>query len=76
MRNFAAYRIMICALLPFVVVDCQSISATNCAGLCKNEISPAGLVALIKTYLVGAERVEGNDEDGKTGLLEVTEVGR
>lgn len=65
MRNYAACRIMIFVLLPFVVVGCQSTSATSCAGFRKAGMSPVGLVALTKADRPAAERIEGNDENGK-----------
>jgi len=65
MKNYAGLRIMIFALLPFVVAGCPSTSATSCAGWRQNNLSPAGLVALTKVDRPAAERVEGNDENGK-----------
>lgn len=49
----------------FVVAACQSKNATSCAGFWANSLTPAGLVALTKVDRAGAERVEGNDENGK-----------
>jgi hypothetical protein len=65
MQSFAAYRTIFFAGLPFLVVACQSSNATSCAGFRQNNLSPAGLVALIKADRAGAESVEGNDENCK-----------
>ncbi|ERM00913.1 hypothetical protein Q644_24290 [Brucella intermedia 229E] len=66
MKNYAGLRIMIFVFLPFVVAGCPSTSATSCAGGWRqNNLSPAGLVALTKVDRPAAERVEGNDENGK-----------
>src|SRR5690606_20550247 len=65
MRSYAIYRTMIFVGLLSSVVGCQSNSATSCAGFRQNDLSPAGLVALTKVDRAGAERVEGNDENGK-----------
>lgn len=65
MQNYVGLRTMIFAFLVFAVAGCQSNNATSCAGWRQNNLSPAGLVALIKVDRPAAERVEGNDENGK-----------
>src|SRR5690606_27747144 len=62
MRSYAIYRTMIFAGLLLSVAGCQSDNATSCAGFRKNNLTPAGLVALTRADRAGAERVEGNDE--------------
>ncbi len=64
-ENYVGLRIMIFVFLPFVVAGCPSTSATSCAGWRQNNLSPAGLVALTKVDRPAAERVEGNDENGR-----------
>lgn len=65
MRKCAIYPIMIFVGSLFLVAGCQTQSASGCAGWRQNDLSPAGLVALIKVDRPAAERVEGNDEAGK-----------
>ena len=66
MRSSRACLIMICALLAFGLAGCEtSRPATHCAGWVKNNLSPAGTVALIQADRPGYERVIGNDRNGE-----------
>lgn len=64
MRPFRACLTMIFVLPVLAGAACQSTPASNCAGFEKNNLSPAGTVALIQTDRPGYERVIGNDRNG------------
>ena len=66
MRKRAIYLTMISVFSLFAVAGCAQLeNANNCAGWRKNDLSAAGLVALTKADRPAAERVEGNDQNGK-----------
>jgi len=64
MPSFRACLTTICVLLAFAISGCQSTPANSCAGFSKNNLSPAGTVALIQADRPGYERVLGNDRNG------------
>lgn len=64
-QNFAAYRTGSFAFALSALAGCQSIPAPICSGFRENALSPAGTVALIQADRPGAERVEGNDANGR-----------
>jgi hypothetical protein len=49
----------------FAVAACNPQTVSSCAGWRQNNLSAAGLIALTKVDRPAAERVEGNDENGK-----------
>ncbi|GAA2817377.1 hypothetical protein GCM10010836_05870 [Aminobacter aminovorans] len=65
MPSFRGFLILICVCLGFAATGCQSTPATSCAGFSKNNLSPAGTVALIKADRGAFERVAGNDRNGQ-----------
>ena len=65
MRKRAIYRTMISVFSLFAVAGCNSQTVSSCAGWRQNDLSAAGLVALTKADRPAAERVEGNDQNGK-----------
>lgn len=66
MRSSKVYLITICALLAFGLAGCVSSNpAQSCAGWVKNNLTPAGTVALIQADRPGYERVIGNDRNGE-----------
>ncbi|MFT2214704.1 hypothetical protein [Rhizobium giardinii] len=62
MRNFSFCLIMICALP--ILAGCPSATVSGCSPFQKNNLSPAGTVALLQADRPGAERVIGNDRAG------------
>ncbi len=62
MRNFSVCLIMIC-VLP-ILAGCPSATVSGCSPFQKNNLSPAGAVALLQADRPGAERVIGNDRAG------------
>lgn len=66
MRNFSVRLIMICALP--ILAGCPSATASGCSPFQKNNLSPAGTVALLQAYRPAAERVIGNDRAGEGGV--------
>ena len=59
------FRIGISAFALCALAGCQSTPVPACAGFREASLSPAGTVALIAADRAGAERVEGNDANGR-----------
>ncbi len=49
----------------FVLAGCGSRGASSCAGFRKANLNAAATVAVIQLDRPGAERIEGNDQNGK-----------
>lgn len=67
MRKHVIFRTMICVSSRFAVArggNPQAVS--SCAGLRENDLSSTTLVALTKAERQAIERVEGNDQNGKS----------
>ena len=62
MPRFSAWTIILCASL--TLVGCASATVSGCSPFQKNNLSPAGTVALLQADRSGAERVIGNDRAG------------
>ena len=62
MPSFGQWTSMICVLSIFALSGCTTV-ASSCAGFSRNDLSPAGTVALISVDRAGAERVIANDRN-------------
>ena len=64
MRKYKASVITTFVFSLFVLAGCGSMPAGNCAGFRKANLNAAATVAVIQLDRPGAERIEGNDQNG------------
>lgn len=66
MLNASRWTLMFCVLIiSAIAAGCQSATVSGCGPFVKNNLSPAGFVALAQADRNGLNNVTGNDAAGE-----------